>query len=389
VDDQRLGQLLRELGPNEAIVTYAPGEHWRLTQRIVILDAQGHERLDRNLPAFHNLVAADLDGDDHAELLFQTFDRLRATGRNLQDLWSWPTPFAPRQILPARQGKPATVVLNSMIGLDGATGRARWSGGSSTIILDPGDATTLPRLLGGPEGTTACRVAVPTSVEGMILQARGEPAQPVPTGDDPRWERTLPWATAIPSNPQPRTYLLVAWLALLSVVVPLATLRLATRRPISSLRLVIALPAAAAIPVAGFLYRLGSWTLPLDDPSTWAAAGTFALTSLAGLPILFYLTAAASILVRRHWRRLLLLLALTVIASVLLGGIWLGWDSHRMRDVEREHYNWSDWYEAVLPGVYAVGVLALVAWAVRRLIRFAVWLERWTAALAAGLSSRR
>jgi hypothetical protein len=190
-------------------------------------------------------------------------------------------------------------------------------------LLDEGSATSSARVLTGPDGATACRVALPTTPAGVIQPTAGEPVQPALAGDDPRWERPLPWATAIPSNPQPQTHLSVAWLALLNVVVPLAILRLATRKRISSLRLLMALPAAVAVPVAVFLSRFGSLTPPLDDPSTWVAVGIFALTSLAGLPVLIYLTSAAVILLRRRWRRFLALIGLTVVVSVVLSMIWL------------------------------------------------------------------
>jgi hypothetical protein len=370
-----------------------PGEIWRLDQRVVILDAQGRERLGRTLPAtFHDLARTDLDGDGRVDLLFQHSDRLRATRGDLQDLWSWPALLPPRQILPARPGHPAAVVLNAMMGLDGATGRPRWWGGPSTVILDPGDATNLPRLLGGPEGTTACRVALPTTPEGVILPARGEPAQPSLARDDPRWERPLPWATAISSNPQPQTYLSVAGLALLNVVVPLAILRLATRRRRGSLPLLMALPVAVAVPVAGFLFRFKSlWPPRDDDPSAWVADRTFALTSLAGhpgtapaqddrfllavfaltslagLPVLVYLTAAVMTLVRRRWGRLALLIGLTVVVGVMIGLVWLGMD--RQSTLALEHYTWSGWYEVAMPAAYVVGLLALVEWLARGLSR--------------------
>jgi hypothetical protein len=40
-----------------------------------------------------------------------------------------------------------------------------------------------------------------------------------------------------------------------------------------------------------------------------------------------------------------------------------------MLGVALEHYNWSGWYEAALPGAYAVGVVILIGWAVRGILR--------------------
>lgn len=214
---------------------------------------------------------------------------------------------------------------------------------------------------------------------GAIEPPRGEPAKPSTARDDPRWERPLPWSTAISSNAKPRTYGTAAWLALINVVLPLAILRLAARRRVSSLRLLLALPVAVAVPLAMFLHQFGSWTPPLDDPSTWNAVRPFALTALAGLPILFYLVSAAGILVRRRWRRSAVLIGLTVVASVVLGALWLRWDAQTMFASELAHYNGSDWYLVVLPGAYAVGVLLLVGWVLRgmfRRLRRARWLAK-------------
>jgi hypothetical protein len=369
-----------ELKAGEAISGYGSGGPlWRTAQRLVILDEQGHERPSPHWPSFHDMACADLDGDGRVELLQHHANELRATRGNLQELWIRPTHLPVQQIIPARAGGSATVVLHSMLGLDGATGRPRWSGGASTVLLDAGGAVEMPHLLGGPEGTTVCRLALPTSAEGAILPPRGEPAKPSTARDDPRWDRPLPWSTAIPSNPQPRTYGSAAWLALINVVVPLAILRLAARRRVSRLRRLLALPVAVAIPVAMFLYQFGSWTPPLDDPSTWDAVRPFALTALAGLPILFYLASAAGILVRRRWRRFAVLIGLTVAASVVLGAIWVRWDAQRMFASELAHYNGSDWYLVVLPGAYAVGVLMLVGWVLRgmfRGLRRARWLAK-------------
>jgi tRNA A-37 threonylcarbamoyl transferase component Bud32/outer membrane protein assembly factor BamB len=394
---QRWDQLRRE-APNATTVSYPPlKETWRLDQRVVILDAHGQERLGRVLPATFDAVACtDLDGDGRAEFLFQTSDRLLATRGNLQDLWcllrhrkvekqfrfpdgngmsfswNWPIFQQVREIIPGRSGQPAAVVLDTMLALDGATGRPLWSAGSSRELLDEGSAASLPRWLTGPEGTTACRVALTTSSDCAIQPARGELAKPSLAHDDPRWERPLPWAAVIPSNPQPQTYLSAAGLALINVVVPLIILWLARRRRVGGLRMLIALLIAVAIPPTVFLYRFGSFGPELEDPATWATMTHFVTNSLAGLPVLAYAVLACRALAKRRARRLAWLAVLTMLATLMIAAIWLWSDTRIPLGDAREHYTWSDWYLVIMIGAYVAGLLALTAWAAWGLFRFVV-----------------
>ena len=165
-------------------------------QRVLILDATGKERAGRDLKAVSasTLTAADLDGDGRDELLFLDDDRLRAVRRNLEDLWSWPTREPVREVIPAREGQPAVVVLDSMVGLDGATGRPRWFGHGSTAVLDPGNSTRPPRFLSESGDTTVCRLALPTTPQGVFKPAHREPIAHRSASDDPRWMRLCPGA---------------------------------------------------------------------------------------------------------------------------------------------------------------------------------------------------
>ncbi len=311
------------------------------------------------------IASARVDDDGREVLLTREEGHLCACRGDLEELWSWPCLGSNSEVRPSRSGRTEIVVLNPIVGLDGATGHPLWSGGFARELLDEGSTTSLPRLLEGPEGMTSCRVAMPTSAEGVIQPARGEPAKPSITEDDPRWERRLPWSPAIPSKPQPRAYWSAAWLALINVVVPLAILRRATRGRFWSVRLLLALPVVVTIPVAMFLSRIGSSTPPHGDSATWVALQGFAWTSLLGLPLLAYLAGVARIVMSRRWQRLARLAGLTVLAGVGIGLLWLWIDARTMTALE--HYTWSDWYQVVMPGAYTVGVLGLIAWAVRGL----------------------
>jgi hypothetical protein len=100
----------------------------------------------------------------------------------------------------------------------------------------------------------------------------------------------------------------------MNIVVPLAILRLAARRHRRSLRLLLAVPIALAVPLAMFRFWSGSSPVP----ATGVAVANFAWSSLRGLPVLAYLSFAALTLVRRRWRGFAGLIALTVITSVVL-----------------------------------------------------------------------
>ena len=141
----------------------------------------------------------DLDGDGRDELLFHAGGSLRASRGDLEEQWSWPTRETIREIIPASPGRPATVVLNPLLGLDGATGRPIWSGGPARSILRAGDDKPLPRVLTVRDGTTVCRVAMPISAGGNLsssAQGRTGSRPASLTGDDPRLERPLPWVFA-------------------------------------------------------------------------------------------------------------------------------------------------------------------------------------------------
>ena len=91
------------------------------------------------------LTPADLDGDGaRRAALPGRRPALRRRG-NLDDRWSWPTRDPVREVIPARAGQPAVVVLDSMVGLDGATGVPAGMVMARLAVLDPGDATRPPR----------------------------------------------------------------------------------------------------------------------------------------------------------------------------------------------------------------------------------------------------
>ena len=176
--------------------------------------------------------------------------------------------------------------------------------------------------------------------------------------DDPRWTRPLPWAHALNNDDVESGLLAVIALALTNVFLPLLILRLAARRRPWTIRLMMLLPVAAAVPLSAFVV-LEPMIPVLPAPYPSSSKVLFTLGTLAGIPIVSLVAAAGWSLVRRRWRHLFVLAGLTVMASFSVGLAWLWIDARSMPAIE--HYTWSGWYLAVLPGAYAVGVLMLMA----------------------------
>ncbi len=277
-------------------------------------------------------------------------------GRDLKDRWCRPTREAVREVIPSPKGQPAVVVLDSMIGLDGATGRPRWDGRGSTTVLDAGESGRPPRVLSESGEATVCRLALATTPEGAFQPARGAPIAHGATSDDPRWMRPLPWYRTNGAAEFSRAFFAFCGLALINIVIPLMVLKLATRRRVWGVSQLLALPVVVAVPMAGWIAIYGS--LPVVE----LIAG-----SLVGLAILEY-TVGVSLSIRNgRWRRLALRVCLTALVTVAIGS-WLLWSDMRgMTAIER--YTWSGWYLIVIPGAFVIGALACVIRIVQSVFR--------------------
>jgi hypothetical protein len=378
-----------------------PGETGR---RLVILDGQGQERISDDravLPAgtlagppgdpdadgrdeylLRGGPPVDLDGDGRDELLLRDDKRLSAFRGDLTGLWAWRDPPLVREILPAQRGRPATVLLKSGLGLDGATGRAIWSAGRFDAVLTDQAGTSGPRVLDSREGNTVCRLSIPTSGEGRYLAPHGVAMLPAHAASDPRWERPLPWAGL--SHRIPLLFLLLAGI---NVGAPLLIFWLATRRGTRSLRLLLALPAMAAIPITGLLWFGRLFFTGAGPNVSRESAALVAVFSLVGVPLLAYAGSLAAALLRGRWGRLLILAALTASASALVGGLWLYFAIKQIP--AREHYTDAGWYHIAWLGAYVVGVLLLLSRPARALARLARRLVRRSVLGVGRLCSRR
>jgi outer membrane protein assembly factor BamB len=344
----------------------APGR-----RRVAILDALGRERSDYGVEkgSLPGLWVADLDGDGHDELLFHDGSSLRACRRDFSELWSLPTREAVRELLPGAQGRAATVVINPSLGIDGATGHPMWTLGSARAILKTSDGSNLARALAGPDGTTICRVAMPTSADGRYRAMPGVTARTPTLDDDPRRERRLPWVRPNPIYNDPLIPVAIG-ATLVNVCVPVMVLWLATRRRFWSMWLLLALPVVVGVSMAGSstLISLVPNDLQPSPTSWWHFVVLVAWLSMSGLPVVAYTVAFALALVHRQWKKIGVLVAGAVLPAVLILTLSLWAVSQAKPAIE--HYNWSGSHQAFFWGAYVAGLLMLVARAARTAGRF-------------------
>jgi hypothetical protein len=350
----------------------------RQRRRLVRLDARGGVAADRELPSqdARGLEAADVDGDGNDELLLSATEGLSILGPDLKEAGSRRPLKAPDGFWYLASGPPGSVVSAPALGLDGPKwqplrghlgGYARDDG---PWLLGPGDAARRPFWMVGNPDATICRSAPPILSNGRYAPPRGTSVRPGHARDDPRWARPLPWIEPIRRALDPRLLVAAVGLAMINVIVPIAIIRLAAWRRPWSLRMLMVLPIAVAIPLAVFQARES--LLPARiGPIPATARPVFLLGTLAGLPILIYIGSAVSGLFRGRWRRPLALLGLTIVATSIVGVAWLWWDRRTMPAIE--HYDSTNLYLIVLPGAYAAGVVLLIAWPLRRIFR---WIKR-------------
>ena len=202
------------------------------------------------------------------------------------------------------------VIIPSPLGLDGADGHPRWAGdfpkispwvSYNSILLDAGDSSRMPYFVTPVSGATVCRSALPTTPTGGYCVPQGAQVPPGLARDDPRWTRPLPWTIGRARDVVGSPLVAMAGLALFNVFLPLLILRLVALRRPWTMRLLMMLPVAAALPLTAF-----SVVEPLvpSIPSPYPASTktVFFVGSLAGVPIVSFVATAGWILIQRRWR---------------------------------------------------------------------------------------
>jgi hypothetical protein len=359
--------------------------------RIVILDSRGQERAHRVLPrapvpatVFPPVAdyMLDLDGDGRDELIVWNDNRLRAWGSDLKDRWSLPAEdWQILRFLPPSGGRSGTLLLPPARGVDASSGEVRWTYKPSPLrnrfagdLLDPGDSTQTARLVSTRHDLpdTVCRHVLPATARGDYAPPAGAKPPAGRARGDPRWIRPLPWTTLMDPQTARTGLLAMVGLALLNVALPLGILRLAAWRRPWSLRALMALPVAAAVPLTAFptlepLIPIPPPTAPL--PSSPIAL--FALGTLAGVPLVAYVALAGWSLIRRRFKTLALLAGFTALASLAIAATWLWADMRFMPTIE--HYCPSGWYLVLIPGALVASLLMLIGLAIGSMHRWITW----------------
>jgi hypothetical protein len=349
--------------------------------RLVSLDRRGRETAQKEWPRTNpgawDLKPADMDGDGRDELLIPSVDGLHVLGADLKERWSRPQPNLLQEFafVPASGGRPGSVILSSALGLDGKDGCACWAGRTRywgpyrPQLVDPGGASRLPLWAGRGLDVTVGQSVLPATSSGGIAPPRGTFVQPGLARDDPRWTRALPWTEPVLQVFGSTATLAAVGLALANAVLPLAILRLAARRRPWSMRLLMALPVAVAVPLT--VFQTIEPFVPAQIASRPVSSKIiFAVATLAGAPIVTYAAVALASLVRLRWKPLALLAGLSLAAAAIIAAAWLWADSRAMPTIER--YDRLNWYLAVLPGSYAVGVFIMIGWILRSIHRV-IW----------------
>ena len=355
--------------------------------RVVVLDPQGHERARRVVPpepvptqVFPPVIdfMIDLDGDGRDELIVWNDNRLNAWGSDLKDRWSIPAKsWQVLRVQRASPGGPSTLILPPATAVDGVSGKVRWTfkppalwywyGGDP---LDPGDSSRLPRMIISRNmvPVTVCQDALPATPGGDYLPPSGSRPPSGASRGDPRWTRPRPWMNLMAPETARAGVLALFGLALLNLFVPLGILWLAARRRPWSLRALMALPVAAAVPLSAFLTLEPLMPIPAPtSPLPSSPLALFALGTAAGVPVVFFAVVAGWTLVRRRWRNLGLIVGFTALSSLAIAAICLRLDMRAMPAIE--HYNRSGWYFALLAGASVAGALMLIGWPIRAVIR--------------------
>jgi hypothetical protein len=212
-------------------------------------------------------------------------------------------------------------------------------------------------------------MALPTTPSGVFEPALGSRVKPGLARDDPRWARLLPWTSGIAGSIGPPALLALGGLVLVNVVVPLAILHRTARRRPWSLRLLMALPVAVAVPLTALLTPEPLIPARLD-PWPSSAKLLFTLGTVVGLPVVVFVALIGGSVIHKRRVRFAVLVGLIALASVAVGTLWLWADMQVMPTIER--YDWTGWYRVAMPGAYVVGLVLLIGWALRGAARFTI-----------------
>lgn len=346
---------------------------------LVLLDARGKEFARRELTGVECSIlrAEDLTGDGRDELIVGSPGEFSVHGPDLRRLWSFADPKTPEVnwwTVPATARRPGLVFIEDHPVRNGADGRPigaippTEASVGEPAWLDGGSVRRPSLWLVKNVDQTICYESLPLAADGKLAPPRGTPTPPgLARVDDPRWQRRLPWVGPITRQIGLRGLIAMTGLAIVNLAIPLGLLRLAARRRPWTIRLLLALPIAAAVP----LYVLHAFE-PLMPHTIGASAVSpqrvYLALTMAGAPLVAFAMTVGWSLVRFRWRTLLGMSALWLVSSAAVAASWIAYDIRSMPPPG--HYDRSEWAFVLVPGMAVAGSLLILGWILRRPIRW-------------------
>jgi outer membrane protein assembly factor BamB len=327
------------------------------------------------------VFAGDMDGMGKDWLILSDGGNVRAHRGGLgapREVWRWPMPWdgegvsTVKEMRPSNDGRHGTVVVRGsseswIIGLDGATGKAKWRVPQSPfaeearLVFPEGPGESLPSAVTvRPDQDTVCSLPLVARPDGGFEPLPGVTLDYPPANNDPRFLAPLPWAGigAGLLDKEGDGGLHILWMVpaatLFFILVPFIFLRRAVRR--RSLKRV-------AVWCLCFPLFLGIVLLfePIErlnmDPQPWYIQLLLVgLVGLAGLPFLVFGWVVVISFFRRKWLVTGTLVGLFLLACLLvfIRTVTFGPDLE-----PGVHYSRDGWYHLWLPGLFLAGCLLI------------------------------
>ncbi|MHB1556668.1 MAG: FG-GAP repeat domain-containing protein [Isosphaeraceae bacterium] len=346
---------------------------------LVLLDARGKEVARRELTGveYSILRAEDLTGDGRDELIVGSPGEFSVHGPDLRPLWSFADPKAPEAnwwTVPATARRPGLVFIEGHPVRNGADGRpieavpTTEASVGEPAWLDGGEARRPSLWLVKNVDRTICYESLALTEDGKLAPPRGTPTpRNLARVDDPRWRRRLPWVEPITRQMGLRGLIAMFGLAAVNLAIPLGLLRLAARRRPWTIRLLLALPLAAAVP----LFALRAFE-PMMPHTIGAVAVSprriYLALTMGGAPLVAFAIVAGWSMVRFRWRTLLAMAAVWLVSSAAVEVAWIAYDIRSLPPPG--YYDRSGWPLALVPGAGATGIVLIIGSILRRPIRW-------------------
>jgi serine/threonine protein kinase/outer membrane protein assembly factor BamB len=381
-------RIMRATANQHLVAVYLPGGD----ERILVFGPRGKvaEREVHFSGMAPGLRICDVQGDGDDELVFVDQGSLHVAAPDRLDapIWSRDLNVAVTcqyfEVLPTTQSSPAIIAIapdpadNTLLGIEASSGSTVWScpgpipRSDNTInMLEQlellgSSAAGRPLVYFAHGYVGCCREAVARKpfLEGTsagrpaILSVTHRPVR------DARWQRDLPWRIDMPGTTS-RHVQFFAWATFFSVTLVLlpggylAWLLARRRFGMSSL---LMLPVVAGTYLSAALVEA-----PVDNDFGSVLARTGIGVMVA--PNLVSAAMLAGWLFAGRWPRVLVWLGVLVAVGCVLGAA-IFWSYTRNSPLlPEESFDWSTWYQILLPAAYATACLVLFATGIEWLLR--------------------